>query len=193
VIELRRKLFHLLGIFYALGFFVIPHLQYLCLLGFLLIVEFSVEYLRLRNTHVRLWFESWFGSLFRDSERTNISGVFWMVLGVFVAAFLAPFPNMAAAATLYLILGDAAASLVGQKFGGPKWPKSKKTLVGSLACFVVCVVVGWFLLTPYFGWPVVLIGALFATLFEVGLVPINDNFLIPAGSSLVFLLLILLS
>ena len=110
-----------------------------------------------------------------------------MLLGLTLTIAVAGVSSVATAVFLYLIIGDALASLVGKSFVGPYWGRSDKRLAGSAACFVACVVIGFFVLKPHFGWSSVFVGALAATVFELGLIPFDDNFTIPFGSALVLM------
>lgn len=186
--EIKRKFFHLFGLIYVLGLIYIPRDPYILILLTVLTSESLIELFRIKNEKVNQWFSQYFGEIFRDTEKTKISGVFWMLMGVTLTVILAPPVPIAAAALLYLILGDGLASLVGMRFGGPHWPGSRRRLSGSLACFLVCLFVGFILLRPLYGWPTVVAGAVAATFFERGLFSWNDNMTIPVGSALALLL-----
>ena len=67
------------------------------------------------------------------------------------------------------------------------WNK-RKSLEGSLACFLFCILVA--LLVPHLPLWVGAIGALVATLVEAAPLPINDNFSVPLVSGLVMHILI---
>ncbi len=83
------------------------------------------------------------------------------------------------AALTFLVLGDAAAAIIGKRFGRPAyWGKSPH---GSLACFVVCLTVGWPLLGDV---RIVVVGALAATIAEALPVPMDDNMRVPIFSGL---------
>src|SRR5258706_6686653 len=148
----------------------------------------AVELARLKFPSWNEWFQKHFGGIFREDEKSNFSGVFWMILGVLTTLLLIQPTELAVTVLLYLIVGDAFASLVGKRVGGPHWPKSPKRLSGSLACFLVCLGMGAAMLKPTYHWDGIIIGAFTATIVEVGYLPINDNFSIPAFTSLVFLL-----
>jgi dolichol kinase len=185
--EIKRKFFHLTALLYVVGIIYLPRRTYLCILAGALAAVFAVEIVRLQVPAVNEWFDRRFGGLFRDQERHRFSGVSWMLAGVLTtAAMVGPLP-MAAASILYLVLGDAVASLIGIRVGGPHWPGSDKRISGSVACFAVCLLIGVAIIRTDYGWPGVLIGAAVATILERGFAPINDNFLIPVGSGLALL------
>ncbi len=183
--ELKRKGFHLTALIYVAGVFFIPRPTYIVVLTAMLAAASITEIFRLRVPAVNDLFFRFFGGIFRDSERDRPSGVLWLLLGVLVAVLvLEPIP-LAATALLYIVLGDTAASLVGIGIGGPVWPRSKKTVSGSAACFLVCLAIGTALMPPDYPWGAVVIGAAAATVVEAGFIKINDNFLIPAVSAVV--------
>jgi len=185
--EIKRKIFHLGAFVYVAGLFFIPLETYIGVLGIALVLVAVLEYLR---THVGFFRDlsfRWFGEIFRDEERGRLSGVFWMILGVFSTVILIKPVPVAFSVLLYLILGDTAASLVGMGFGGPRWPRSKKTISGSLACFVVCLAVGAVLLRQTYGWTGIFLGALAASISEFGFFGLNDNFFMPLVSAMVLM------
>lgn len=186
--ELKRKAFHFCSMIYVIGLVLLPRGFYVGLLSILTFIIFILEIWRLRSP----WFESHivkiFGPLMRDHENRKISGLFWMLLGITLTCLLVRPITVAATAILYLIIGDAMASLIGMRWGGPHWPGQKKRISGSLACFLSCFLVGAVLLRPDFGWNGVWAGALTATVAEYGLLPIDDNVIIPVASALVLML-----
>jgi dolichol kinase len=186
--ELKRKAFHLLGFIYLAGLAMLGRFHFLGAAAVLWLVISILEILRLKNNKVRLMFDRLGGGLFREHERHQISGVWWMLAGVMASVWLLKPVTLAATPILYLLLGDSAASLVGRSIKGKKWPGSDKSVSGSSACFLVCLLIGAFTLQPAYGWSLVVAGAVTATLLEMGPVPVNDNFLIPTGVALLFAL-----
>jgi dolichol kinase len=117
---------------------------------------------------------------YRESETNKVSGLPWTLSGSFFTMLLFPDRNIVLASLFYLALGDAAAALVGKRMGKRKifWDK---TLEGSLACFVVCLIVGMF----FFKLPLALAGALAAAVIEIFPWALNDNFWMPIISAFV--------
>ena len=146
----------------------------------------GMEWARIRFSAFNQLFLSLLGGLIREEERTKLSGVFWMVAGVLTIAILIKSPPLSIAILLYLLLGDTAAGLGGKWLKGPHWGQSPKRVSGSLSCFIVCFFIGFFLLRPGYNGTSIFIGALVATGAEYGMFRMNDNFLIPALSSLFF-------
>jgi dolichol kinase len=93
------------------------------------------------------------------------------------------------AAMGFLVFGDTAAALCGQRWGKRPWPKNpRKTYEGSIAFGGVSAL--WALL--FVRWPVALLGAAAAACIEAFPLPWNDNFWIPVLSGLELSLLNLL-
>jgi dolichol kinase len=67
-------------------------------------------------------------------------------------------------------------------FGKRKFLRNNKTLEGSLACFISCLIFGlWWLGNPWLA----LLGALTATAAELGNIALDDNIKIPLASGIV--------
>jgi dolichol kinase len=184
--EIKRKLFHLSGLIYIVGLAFIPRDIYILVLSISAALILCVELVRLRWPDMNQFLIKLFRGAIREQEKNKISGIFWMILGVLITVALIKPLNMSAAIIAYLILGDGIASLAGLRFQGPFWPQSKKRISGSLACFLMCLFVGAVFFKPDYGWPLVVLGALTATILEGVSLPINDNLSIPAATSLVF-------
>ncbi|MCG3205634.1 MAG: hypothetical protein KCHDKBKB_02356 [Elusimicrobia bacterium] len=186
--EIKRKIFHLLGLLYVVGAIFIPKNTYLLLLLSALALVGLLEYYRLKVPSINEHLLRIFGNLLREKEKSHFSGLFWMLLGVTLTIAISQPIAVTTSALLYLILGDGAASLIGMRIQGPQWPKSQRRVSGSIGCFLVCFVVGAVLLQPNFGWTPVIVGALAATYFEHGFLSLNDNITIPVGSAAVLML-----
>lgn len=159
--------------------------QFLRVVFSLWVIISILEILRLHTPAGRYLSDRFAGGLLREHERSHFSGAWWMLLGVMASGFLLDPFRLAATPILYLLLGDTAASLVGIQLKGPRWPGSQKSISGSFGCFFVCVIVGFVLLKPSFGWSLVFMGAFAATFFEMNPLRLNDNLLIPLGSALI--------
>lgn len=181
--ELKRKSFHLLGLVYPLTLHWIGLTDFRILLIVFWVVVALMEFTRLSVSSSNGFVFEHFGDLFREKERNRPMGVFWMLSGVLFVTFLLDQPALITTTLLYVVFGDMAASLVGKWVGGPKWFRSEKRLSGSLACFVACIGIGYLILRAdnlylVFG------GALIATLAEIGIAKLDDNFTVPLFSAL---------
>ena len=96
----------------------------------------------------------------------------------------------AAAGILSLAWGDAAAALVGRRFGRHRYTvgSSWRSIEGSLAMFVVTAIAIWaaaaVLEQPFYPVPLLLATSLLATLLEAFARRGFDNLLVPVGTAL---------
>lgn len=94
-------------------------------------------------------------NLFRDlrSVYRLTWGEFFFPLGVIIVAFMNPDQWVFAAAMLHLGLADAAAAVVGTRFGKHSYHvfRHKKSLEGSLAFWVISILITWWVVaaTPF--------------------------------------------
>ena len=108
--------------------------------------------------------------VFRDAERSRLSGATWLWLGYAMAVW-APNPGPAAG-ILVAALADPAAALVGERFR----PGNGKSWQGTAAAAAVALVVLTALGLPR---EAVLAGAVVGTLLERWPGPLDDNLLVP--------------
>lgn len=140
---------------------------------------------------LRLWWEPvrqrlgpLVAAYLRPHERRGLISVHYLTGTAALLACTVP-AAVAATAVGYLVVGDAAAALVGQRFGHHRL--GKKTLEGSAACLVCCLVLGALWMPGR--WPAVLGGALAATLVEALPLGVDDNLSVPLVAAAVLLLL----
>ncbi|MBM3214501.1 hypothetical protein FJZ36_06270 [Candidatus Poribacteria bacterium] len=201
--ELRRKGLHASGL-------VIPLLYYLglklripgtdahwvsrpvaaAILGAMTVVYFALEWVRLADPKLNRLFAQTFGWMLRADEFRGVTGAGYYLLGSFLAVALFS-PSIAIAAMLFLIFGDFAAALVGTAIGKIRL-FARKSLEGSLACFIACFGLGLLLFWQVkpdwsIGVRLALSGAIAATLAELLPLRINDNLTIPLFSGLAIL------
>lgn len=206
--EIGRKLLHLFALLMPIGIFYAPVLHFPeilapVFLGSLFIGSVIIEFLRFRIPAVQKVFFAMFGSMLRKEESFKVTGSTWIIGAGFLCSILfSRTPYISFIVLTLFVLGDAAAALVGISLGRIKI--GKKTLEGSLACFVTCVIVSVVVLPFIPGlldqWggriplALALITGLVITVFE--LVPlkvapklvINDNLAVPVIAGYVILL-----
>ena len=80
------------------------------------------------------------------------------------------------------------ATVIGEKFGRRR--VFNKSLEGSLACLASCLLIGLVMtkVSPGMVLPVVIAGAVSATVIEFLPIPVNDNFTIPLFSAGIMIL-----
>jgi dolichol kinase len=143
--EINRKLLHVLsGSLIPGGIFYLPMVPGLhpatpaVLLGVLLAVALAVEAMRFHVPWVQRTFYAAAGGALRPEEERRITGATYIFASGFLCALLFyRAPHLACMALSMFILGDAAAALVGLSIGRIRI--GDKTLEGTLACFLVCL------------------------------------------------------
>lgn len=128
--------------------------------------------------------------ILRKHEIGQLCGACYFSMGCVVSLTCFP-PSVAMTSIVWLVLGDLSAALIGRSFGGDivavkLGREGKKSLEGSVAMFIVCVVIGLitFQEVPLREYAVIL-GSLVATITELyEPFGFNDNLTIPIFSSL---------
>jgi dolichol kinase len=200
--EVYRKLVHgfvivlPLGVFYGPNIFAVERSFFLFLSLGMLLYSLLIEFIRFRYPAFGSWFMATFGSMLREEEKKQISGASYMAGATFLCAWLSTISeSFAACACLSLtlfILGDAAAALVGKSIGRIRI--GKKTLEGAIACFLLCMVLAYwvFPILPvflvkwggaFYLWQAACVAAMISLLelfpVQTGKVRWNDNLYVP--------------
>jgi len=176
--EIKRKVFHFFSILYTLGYIYFDRFFLLKLLTGLWLLEGTVELGRFFFPSYNEKIMGLFGGIHREEETRKFSGIFWTLLGSLLTMWLFKNRSVVLCSMGYLILGDAAAALVGVQFGKTILLKGK-SLEGSLAFMVASFTVGIF----FFPFWLSLLGAVCATLIELSPLPFNDNLWVPVLSA----------
>lgn len=173
-----RKSWHILGLaFPALYYWgVFSKVTVLVVLGAVIAGALVLEVLRFKVPFAARVFETVFGRIMRPEERRTLNATIPYLVASFLVLLI--FPRLIACVVLaFLGLGDTAAELVGRAIGRVRLIRGK-TLEGTLACFAVCFLVGWYFL----GWELALIGAGVAAVAELLSGSLADNFTIPLAA-----------
>jgi len=175
------------GVVSVVALWLFPRALVLVGLGVVTVVFLSFDVARLRISAVNGWFFKWFALFLRQDEADRLTGASYYLLGCLLTALVFP-REIASLAILYASFGDPSATIIGKWKGRPRfWGKS---IEGSLACLIVCLVAG-VLVAALAGEPplvVALVGVVSAMLFELLPLRLNDNIAIPFGSALVMVI-----
>lgn len=182
------------GSFHAAGGIVLatllrlyPRLIVLSALVTATVAFLCLEIARLRLPTLNQYFLSWFTPLLRKEEDIRLTGSSYFLLGSLATAILFP-REIALLAILFLSFGDPIASVVGTWRGRIKL--CGKTVEGSIACLVVCLLIAT-LATFIFESPppiAIVVGAFIATIAQLLPLSLNDNITIPLTSATAMLL-----
>src|SRR5689334_7627882 len=86
--EIKRKAFHLLSLAYIPCVVYLPRAKALMFFEALFILVTAFELARLKFSPIRAFIENHFGQLLREEEKTNFSGIFWMLFGILTTLLL---------------------------------------------------------------------------------------------------------
>ena len=188
--ELARKAIHLCStavpVALALG---IDRRVALFVLGGLALTAIAVEMARATSSAIASRFEAIFRPLLRQHESRQITGATWLLGSMFAAVLLLP-RNVAIAATWAAAVGDAAAALVGIRFGRRRSPRDGKSLEGSVACLLAALLGA--LLLARLGLPRAILAAVAAAAAERSPWPRDDNIRIIAAVGITALIAVAL-
>ena len=184
-LEFRRKSIHLVGLIVPISYIFIERHQAVIAVGILVSIALLIELLKALWPPFQVVFYQVFTPLLRSHERNGaITGATYYLIGVFLPILVFP-KILAIVCIFFMILGDMAAALIGKKWGRTKL-FSQKSLEGSLACFLVCILIALVKFNP----AVAIIGALVATMVEVLPSKLDDNLTMPVLSGLAMYLVL---
>ena len=127
-----------------------------------------------------------FSFLEREKENNRMIAITYAAIAVMIMLSIYRF-EIAMTALAMGFFGDATSALVGIRWGKKKL-MGKKTLEGSLANFFTCLLVGFLFLENIF---LIFCMALTATVVELLIHKLEDNFYVPIFTGLVGQLLLL--
>lgn len=146
------------------------------------LVVFLVDVLRRRIGGLGRLFDRAFGAMLRTRESMHLTGATTLAAGFAIAVLVLP-PRTAAVGILIAGLADAAAALVGRRYGRHRI-RNGKSLEGALACFATALILAWVM--PDVGFMGALILALGLTLLEAAPLPVDDNLVLPIVASVLY-------
>jgi len=186
--ELPRRLWHIFGgLCIPISGLLVAGNIFLPALISITVAALVVEIVRLRSSRVNRRFVTVFRSLLREGEVSTLTGSTYLFIASSIVFVLCD-KSIAAVALAFVVVGDPVAGMVGERWGRLRASSGKRSgyglggrsLEGSAACFVACLVVGVVLaaVTHVDLWLVV-VGAVFATVVEYLSLAVNDNLSIP--------------
>jgi dolichol kinase len=179
--EAPRKAIHLSSISIPLGMLYLPLVWGRRILIVIALTLLVVDLVKIPQPTARSYFTAFFGHLIRRHEHGGITSSTYLVISALLATYLFE-REVAAAALVFLIVGDTLAAIVGKAWGRTRI--FDKTLEGFLAGFVTSLAAAW-LIVPVIPLPALAIAALVAAIVEILPIPVDDNFRIPLVAGLV--------
>ena len=176
--EILRKSFHLIfGIFFLLIIYFLGTQISLQIISVIFLIGLIFALMHRGGIKIPL-FEKIIFAVEREHEKhfPGKAALMFFLAAIILLYFFGNEPTFVLAGLSVQIFADTAAALIGKKFGKHKILSKKhytKTIEGTIACFIVALVVLLFFV-PF---EIALIVALIATIIEFA--PINDNLLIP--------------
>ena len=192
--ELARKAFHISSASLPLLVWLAPRWLALAVLLPMAAVAVGVDWTRLRFRAPRYWFLRYTRRMLRHHERRRFAGATYMAVAYALALVLFPKP-IAVMAMLFNGFGDAAAALVGKRFGRHRtaWGKSWEGFAAGLTVNLA-VAVAISSLAPSVPLLAAAAGAATAAVLEFLDLPIDDNVRVTlGGGGVAFLVALLLS
>lgn len=190
--EVVRKSIHLLALVVPLFMWVAGREVALAVLVPLALLSISADVLRARSAWFARLIYGTFGSLMRGSEIPPVggpvrsNGATWVLVAAALLALLFPL-RIAVPAFVMFMISDAAAALVGRRFGCHHWGRGSRTVEGSAAFLATGVIVLAFFPDVPFWTGAASVAVACAAEALPG--PLNDNLRVPLVAALVIFLL----
>ncbi|HMA67240.1 MAG TPA: hypothetical protein VKO20_05425 [Desulfosalsimonadaceae bacterium] len=173
--EILRKLLHLGALCIPFGIVMLPRETAMTLLIPPSVAMVAADRLRQRKQCLQGFFLKLAGGFLRPAEKEQLTGASYLLLsGIICLLFFEA--AIAYTAMAFLIIGDAAAALVGMRFGRIRLA-SGKSLEGTAACMMSCML--FWMVFPFSGMEVALAAAVLTGILEVVPTPVNDNLSVP--------------
>ncbi len=169
--ELRRKALHLLT-FLVPGIALYSKPLVLISLGFIVVGYLVLEITLARNVRPATFYDE-FLLLFKRGSHFDFAPVY-LALGLMVCLFIAQ-ANQVFYATYIVAVCDSAAALIGRRFGRHPIKNLNKSIEGTLAFFIFCLMGSAYFLPL----PAAIAATVILTVVELFLSRGLDNFVLP--------------
>jgi dolichol kinase len=190
--EIWRKALHLLSISIPVGLLIFGRTIALYILVPLAAAFVIVEIARIRSQAVRDIVRRFFGFMMRAEEippapaPIHFNGATWVLISACILVILFD-PPVAAGGMVIGLIGDAAAALVGRRWGRRPLGQSGRTIEGMIAFILISFPPA--LLIPGLTTGSVLVAVIAAALVEGFGTPLNDNLSVPLAACIVLTLI----
>lgn len=174
--ELARKAIHVSSTAVPLLVWLLPRPAAIALLVPVAVLALAIDLARHRIRPFRYHFLRHTRTMLRHHERHGLAGATWMAIAYAAAVVLFPKP-VAVAAMLFNGLGDAAAALVGKRWGRRRtaWGKSWEGFAAGLAVDLAVGIGTWMLAPDVVSLGAAIMGAVLAATVEFAPLPLDDN------------------
>ncbi len=180
--EAPRKAVHLAAISIPIGLLYVPLAPGRRILMIIAAALLITDLAKIHQPRLQSYFSQFFGSIIRRHEHSDITGSTYLMISALLASYLFA-PPIAAAALVFLIVGDTLAAFVGKAWGRTRI-FGEKTLEGFLAGWISSFLAAW-ALVPALGPGPLAASAFVAMVVEILPIPVDDNFRIPLVAGLV--------
>ena len=180
--ELARKAIHVSSSVLPLLVWLVPRPVAVAVLVPAAVLALAIDVARHRIRPVRYHFLRRTRTMLRAHERRGLAGATWMAIAYAAALLLFPKP-VAVAAMLFNGLGDAAAALVGKRWGRHRtsWGKSWEGFAAGLATDLAVGLGMWMLAPAAVPLAGAILGAVVAASIEFAPLPLDDNVRVTLG------------
>jgi len=192
--EVFRKLIHISSLLIPMLYKYLFHYNrkntFLVLLP-LTVILIIFDTFRIEHRTFKRFYHNFFGIILRKHELSDFTGAVYVMVSAVIC--IAIFPGSTAFMSLsFLAIGDTLAALVGIHFGKRKLKGQKKSLEGSIACFLGTLIFGvlYYIFDHQLGLPLgsIMVGALGAAMSEAWNVSFDDNLKMPLISGILMYL-----
>lgn len=186
--HIERKIYRLMAVLIPLIYISFGKNFVLKILIPLMILSLIIDIIRLKNERINDFLFRILHSFLKEKERNTASTTSLFLISTTLTIFLFT-RKIAILAILFAIIGDLFAEIFGTLYGEHKIYKYK-TLEGSFACFISCLISGLLFrdFTPIFT-NLIVMGSLAATVTELLSVKVDDNLTMPIFTALILALI----